>query len=186
MGNNFWYQLFNNSTLAAALAVVIGIIIAVYQYKKQKKIDFSESQKQKIINLLILLDEKVEYVNFILERWVNTYRTFIEGSETGEVNKFLEILEKEETPRLSKVVNEDIPLIDKKIGAYLNLYFSGEKLVGIHKDLSEELKKWHDFVVGIPIRKDFDFKKKISEIPELNIAKIKGGIEELIKGIRAV
>ncbi|MFN4212626.1 MAG: hypothetical protein ACK4FL_01515 [Microgenomates group bacterium] len=64
----------------------------------------------------------------------------------------------------------------------MNLYFSeDEEIKIIHEKLKGSLKIWHDFIVEIPIRKNFSFKSKISEIPELNLTEIKENIENLIK-----
>ncbi|MGC8776258.1 MAG: hypothetical protein ACP5QN_03035 [Minisyncoccia bacterium] len=78
MESKFFYQFFNNSTIAALLAVVIGICVAVRQYKKQKKIDFIEKQKYRIIDSLVSLNAKIVQVNFILKRIFNAYQSMDE------------------------------------------------------------------------------------------------------------
>lgn len=180
-----WYNFFDNSTVAAVFAIVIGVLIAVWQYKKQKKIDFIEKQKLEIIDLLILLKTKLEHVNFILQRILNTYKWIANDAEY--LKRFLTALEKHEIPRLSILINEEIPLIDKKLAIYLNSFFKDEMcLKRLHKNYKDKLKKWHDFI-ATDYKKWIDSIANNKEIPsDLNIEEINAIIDKLIEEVRKI
>jgi hypothetical protein len=178
-----YYSFFNNATVAAIIAVLIGAFIAIRQYKKQKKIDFIEQQKYRIIDLLILLKTNIEEVDFILRRMLNTYN-FV-GNEQESLKKFLELLEKHEIPKLSNLINEKIPLIDKKIVVYLNAFFRDrDNIKKLHEDYKNKLKNWH----GLIVSNYMDWINSIvqkKEIPlGLNISEVNESIDKLIEEIK--
>ena len=180
-----WYHFFDNSTVAAILAVTIGATIAVWQYKKQKRIDFIEIQKHKLIDLLVSLSAKIEHVHFILETILDTYRFCEQKLEA--VKNFYSVLEKYEIPRLSKLINEEIPLIDKNIIIYFSLYFQDERrLKKLHDDYKKKLKNWHGFVVNNYTTWITSITEK-KEIPsELNTKTINEAINKLVEEIKNI
>ncbi len=180
-----WYYFFDNSTIAAITAVILGVGIAVWQYKKQKKIDLIEQQKHKVIDLLILLKNSIEEVDFILKRILHTYKSIKGDSEN--LKRFLMALEKHEIPKLSDLINEKIPLIDKKIVIYLNAFFQDKNSIKkLHEDYKNKLKPWHDFIVN-------NYRQWITSITEnekspsdLHIKEINDDIDKLIEGIKSI
>ena len=136
------YNFFDNSTVSILMAVFLGGYFAIEEYKKQKKIDRNEQEKLLLIENLITLDEKVSYVILILNRMVHTKKQ-IKSSE--DIKIFLDALEKYETPRLSNVLNEDIPFLKMKIDNLLRLYGYNPQSAKII-EYKDELKKWHQNV----------------------------------------
>jgi len=181
----FLFKVFDNSTIAAIIGVIFGVGIGVWQYKNQKKIDLIEQQKQKVIDLLMLLKNSIEEVDFILRRILHTYKSIKGDSEN--LKRFLMILEKHEIPRLSNLINEKIPLIDKKIVIYLNAFFQDKNnLKKLHKDYKDKLKPWHDFIVN-------NYRQWITSITEnekipsdLHTKEINDVIDKLIESIKSI
>lgn len=101
-------------------------MIASWQYIRQKRVDRRTSREKEIIDNLVLLQEKINYSLFILNRMVNT-KNLIDLE--NKVKTFLEALEKHEIPRPSNALNEDILYLDMKIAILLDLYFE-KKLFG--------------------------------------------------------
>lgn len=177
------YQFFNNSTIAAVIAVVIGTRIAIWQYKRQKNIDFIEKQKLYLINLLASLNLKIEETRFILERLAYTYK-FIEEKllERKNLSSF-----KDEIFRMGNLINEDIPLLNKKIDLFLNLYFKErENLKVLYDDYKNNLKNWHNFVLT-NYKNWIGFIEKNKKIPpQLETQDINDSINKLIREIRDI
>ncbi|HOW13057.1 MAG TPA: hypothetical protein PK121_01960 [Candidatus Pacearchaeota archaeon] len=178
-----WYQFFNNSTVAVIVGVSIGTIIAVWQYKKQKSIDFIEKQKNNLIDLLASLDFKIEETYFILERLAYTYKLIGEKfSEKENLSSF-----KDEIFKISNLINEDIPLLDKKINLFLNLYFrEKESLKNFYDDYQEKLKNWQNFIFA-----NYKFWLKFimdnqKVPPQLETKNISESINKLIEKIKNV
>ena len=180
-----WYHLFDNSTLAATIAVIFGIFIGIWQYKKQKKIDRIENQKDKIVDLLIGLKNDLEETDFILQRILNTCKWTKDDQEY--LKRFWTALKDHEVPRLSDLINEKIPLTDKKLAVYLNfLEDKKEKIKKLHEKYKSKLKDWHDFIV----RNYKEWMISITnqrKIPsELNIKEIEEIINKLIEEIKNI
>ncbi len=178
-----WYQFFNNSTTAAIVGVSIGTIIALRQYKKQKSIDFIEKQKNNLIDLLASLDFKIEETYFILERLAYTYKLIEEKLlERENLSSF-----KDEIFKISKLVNEDIPLLDKKINLFLNLYLRKEEsLKNFYDDYKKNLKNWQNFILTdyeVWVKFIMDNKKVP---PQLETENISESINKLIEKIRNI
>jgi len=180
-----WYHFFDNSTVAALISVGVGVCIATRQYKKQKEIDRLERQKDRLINLLIELKANLEEVDFILQRTLNTYKWI--KNEKGDLQRFLIALEKHEIPRLSILINEKIPLTDKNLTVYLNIFSENkENIKNLHKEYKNKLKKWHDFIAT-------NYKEWIHSIteqeeisPQLSIKEIEESIDKLIEKIKNI
>jgi hypothetical protein len=175
------YSFFNNSTVAAIIAVLVAAIFARWQYRQQKDIDRTNERKKEVIDNLVLLKEKIKYVLLILDRMVNT-RKLISSKES--VKDFLDALAKYEVPRLSNTLNEDIPLLDMKITNLLDLYFQQKSEIHTdHDQYKAALKKWHDYIINAIPGEKFNFNTKTSEIPELSTVDIEENIKKLIKSI---
>lgn len=173
--------IFNNATVATVIAVLIGAGIASWQYRLQKKIDLKNERKKEVWDNLLLLNQKLKYVLFILDRIVNTQLSLDTNSRMDD---FIEALRKYEVPRLSNALNEDIPLLDMKIANILDLYFNNDdKIRKNHEDYKKELKKWHDYLINEIPGPKFHFYKKTSEIPELSIKTLEQSIKNLIQAI---
>ncbi len=198
MENYFTYQFFNNATAAALLAVCLAAWIASYQYKRQKDIDRLNDEKRKVIDLLTEAYQAVEEVLFIYDRSTRTLLSAkLIAPELGGRDKILEILQEEtdymkimgsiEIPRISVLLNEKIPLLDKKILSYINLYFSGHKsLIVAHKKFHKDLKQWHDFVINSMGSDPVNFLKYSNEIEQMSIDDYKKSTDELIKEVSIV
>ena len=88
---------------------------------------------------------------------------------------------------MSDLINEEIPLIDKKLVIYLNAFFKdNESLKKLHKSYKDKLKKWHDFI-ATDYKKWMDSITKNKEIPsDLNIQETNAIIDKLIEEIRKI
>lgn len=184
---SYLYQFFNNASVAVIIAIGLGALIAVYQYKKQKQLDRVFFQKQELISNLILLKEKLQYALFILDRAGNTYKKYAQKKGVEEIKKFIDAFGQFELPLLSKALNNDIPLADVRITSLLYLYFPNQKeIIDLHNDFKNKLKRWHDFVLNNIPSKDFNFTQKTSEVLELNIEEIEELIKKLIDKINTI
>lgn len=182
------YKFFDNATVAAAAAVIltiaVGGVIASWQYRKQKKIDRENVIKKEIIDSFELINGKIRYAIFILDRIVNTTRMLGKPSEI--LNEVFKKSINDEFSKLSITINEDIPLLEIKIDDSLFLCFpENEDIQQKYKKFKEDLKKWHSFIIAIP-SKGFDFSKNTSEITELSIENIKPSIRDLIRMIHKI
>jgi len=181
------YQFFNNATVATVIAVGIGAWVAVRQYKKQKQIDRTFLQKHEVIISLILLEEKLQYTLFILDRSANTYKKFYNEKDENWIKKFIDALGKYEIPKISNVLNEEIPLLKNKIETLLLLYFFKEKEIKkLYDEFEKELKKWHEFAVNEPLSNVDFFTKKTSAIYGLNIKGLDNRIKKIIDAINKI
>lgn len=187
MLNNCIYQFFNNATVSTVIAIVIGACIAVFQYKKQKQIDRLFLQKREVISDLILLGEKIQYTLFIFDRCANTYEIFCKGNDINSIKRFIDALKEYEIPKISNVLNEEIPLLKTKIETSISLYFFEEKeIINLHNEFEKELEKWHEFAVNEPLSNIDFFTKKTSEISGLNIKELNNCIKKIIDLINKI
>lgn len=160
----------------------LWLVILLKNICKSKSIDRLENRKIEIVEALVKLNEKVNYVVLIFNRIANTKKQTQDTEE--DIKNFLEAVKKYEIPRLSKTLNEDIPFLDMKIKNYLNLYFKDSEFKYLHESYKNSLKEWHEKIINEP-GKYINFNKKIEEIDDLNIKKIEESIKNLIAGIVA-
>lgn len=172
--SEFIYLLFNNATIAAIVAVILGAAIASNQYRRQKRIDRDNEIKKDIISDLIELQGGVGYVMVVLDRIANTYQQ--RGGESTDT-EFYEAVVKYEVPRLSDSINGTIPYLDAKITDKLNNYFINNKEIkNKHEELKRFLKEWHDPIVKAQI----NLRQRTKEQPMVSTDKLNEKIKELI------
>jgi hypothetical protein len=143
------YSILNNSSVAAIIAVILGAYIAAWQYRKQKEIDRDNEIKKDIISSVIHLQGSVSSVILILNRVANSYE---QKPQEKTDREFFEDSLRYELPRLSVLLNDQIPYFDAEIQSKLDNYFLDNKIVKESYDnLKRELKRWHDPIVKLKI-----------------------------------
>lgn len=153
---NILYEVFNNATTAAISAVISAGCFARFEYRRQKELERNFNLKRELINDIIFLHEKTDYVLLIIDRVANSYKI----TTKTDIEFFHETLEKYELPKLSDTINEEIPTSLLKVSTKINIYFShSKKIVSQYKKFKSELKKWHDPIVYIK----FDFKQRVED-----------------------
>lgn len=171
------YHFFDNSTVASIIAVITGSFVAIYQYKKQKNIDAIEKISAKVF----LLKEKIHRVSFIRDRCFNTYQKLQEKKIENWKEKFDYGLS-QELPKLSNILNEEIPILDQKIAMLLELYFSrNEKVLLAYKEFQDKLRKWNNFAINRPFEDSDFFKKPARDLPQLDIKELDELMNKIIK-----
>lgn len=168
------YDIFNNASVAAIVAVSFTLFFARSLYQKQKNIDRDFAIKRDLINDIVSLQTKVHYTLLIIDRiaysWSITKR---------DTEKFLEESLKDEIPKLSDAINEDVPSLHVKIFLKTNLYFNNTVIKEALKDFDGELKKWHDPIIKMQI----DLKQRVDKQEILSSNELDKKIKNLIKVI---
>jgi hypothetical protein len=168
-----FFEILNNATVAAILAVFLGGFFAKFAYRQQKELDRWFDLKKEAINDIIFLQERAGYSLLIIDRVANTYKI----TDKTDTDFFKETIEKYELPKLADTINEEIPSGLLRITAKINIYFSkNKKIITQYEIFSLELKKWHDTVVNIK----FDFRQSVKSQPSLSNDELNQETKKLI------
>jgi len=170
------YNFFDNSTVSVIIAVLLAILIGFKQYQKQKNIDRDIDTKKDIIRDITFLKEKTHYALFIIDRIANSYQLSKKIGRTDDAF-FKDVMKEYEIPRLSAVINEEIPSIKIRIMTKFGIYFrDNEAMEDAHKLLESELKKWHDKIA----RMDISFRKRVKDQSHLSLDALDDEVKKLI------
>ncbi|MCX7880846.1 MAG: hypothetical protein N2517_09330, partial [Ignavibacteria bacterium] len=157
---------------------LIAIILGYFLYKLQKNIDFKESKKGEYITLLNKLINKIFFADSIIERGINTLKLAKNNEQLSEI---VDILTKSELPRLSVVLNEEIPMLIRDISFIHKNYFSKKKILNkAYNDFNNQIVQWLNFYIASYSDWLTTFLTEKAKHPQIDIKLIENIINELI------
>jgi len=171
---DYIYTFFNNATVAAVLAVLIASIFARSAYRKQKVDDKFFEIKDRLINDIMNIQEKIDTSLLVIDQIANSYKI----TTKDDIDFFKETVEKISIPKLSELINEEIPSLRIKIMSKINLYFdNNDKIEKQCESFFTEIKKWHDPIAAMEI----DLKQRVEKQEKLSNKKIVEEGKKIIK-----
>ncbi|MEI6529649.1 MAG: hypothetical protein WCN88_04650 [Candidatus Falkowbacteria bacterium] len=177
-------RIFDNNTFAGLITVFAAALVGKFIYREQKDIDRRYNAEDKITEALFLLEEHCRAVNQCIDRLACTYIRIVKNNDEEALKKFPKESLPLETNRLGKVLMYKLPEDISKIETMMSLYFPGDnEFEGIYQEIFEEFNKWHNFVQSYitgKTDKTFDLNKRVVEVPELSLEKLKNKIILLI------
>lgn len=174
------YDFLNNASVSGILILLIASIFASTAYAKQKRLDRVFEIKKDIADKLSKVKEYTRVALLILDRIGHTYQRISKDEKKTGSQSFLEGLEKTEIPRLSKVINEDIPLAWESVKVNIEDLFENNNDVNIqYEQAKNALKKWHDNILFFR----FDITKTVAEQEVLSLKEFDQELKKLSKTI---
>lgn len=139
-----FYHFFDNATISVSIGVLIASIIAIWQYREQKKLDYLENRKLEVINKFFILKSKI---NLFVPN-VEGFKIALKNYALGKAGKFKEKIEENNFETMKKINNNlnEMAELEREIRNFIKLYFGHQEIFNKYVDFNRIFLEWRDFM----------------------------------------
>ena len=180
----FLIEFLKNPLVISLIIFFIGKYFWIDKYLLSNKASKDLNIKERIISKILLMEEKVKLSRMYYDRLIYTLKKIHKEDNEFEKSDLMKIF-KQETDKISILINDSIPKLISEIESNIDIYFQNkEKNISNFEKYKNELKKINKFMVE-ELPGKITSLMKIKDFEELNLENFTNNQNNLIQEILA-